>query len=129
MPHYMKTTPYSQGGFFEEDSDWCLPFIVFESELAKSGDAHTRSRIERRSHIDAFGSDPYHNRRREMWALDHNKPRLAETPEEATRILYGGRSMQALRHAKHFDGEALQDSPLFKPTIPTLFDGGNDNAD
>lgn len=52
-----------------------------------------------------------------------SKPTLAANTEEAQRMTYAGRSMPALREAKTFDHTRLQASPLFKPTIRTLFGG------
>ena len=48
-------------------------------------------------------------------------PTLASTPAEADRMLYSGRGMPALRHAKTFDTTRLEESPLFAPHTPKLF--------
>ena len=41
MPEYMRRS----GGWYEEDCEWCLPFVVFEDELLAGGDEHTAKAI------------------------------------------------------------------------------------
>ena len=41
------------------------------------------------------------------------KPALAETPAEAERLAYAGRSWPALKESKSFDTHRLNESPLF----------------
>lgn len=69
MPLYMRRTPYSRDGWFEEDIDWCLPFIVFENELRCATDDHTVKLIDNGEHILAF-QYPYHRERREAWEAE-----------------------------------------------------------
>ncbi len=70
MPAYMASTPYSQGGWYEEDIDWCLPYVVFEEELKTAGEDWTRKVIMESKHIAAF-QDSYHKNRREQWEREH----------------------------------------------------------
>lgn len=35
VPEYMR----QKGGWYEEDCDWCIPFVVFEQEILAAGDA------------------------------------------------------------------------------------------
>ena len=39
---------------WEEDCDWCVPFVVFEAELLKHGSEHTKTVIKEKWHTDAF---------------------------------------------------------------------------
>jgi hypothetical protein len=49
------------------------------------------------------------------------KPTLAESPEEATRMLYSQRGMPALREPKIFDHTRAEAMPLFEPATKKLF--------
>lgn len=77
MPDYLKTTPYSRNGFYEEDIDWCLPFVVFAAELRNSTDEHTRKTIETRAHLTAF-NEKYHATRRGEWEITARKEAVAQ---------------------------------------------------
>lgn len=70
MPEYMRRTPYSQGGYFEEDCDWCLPFVVFEVELRQSTDPHTLEILNRGWHTETF-KESYHTDRFVKWERAH----------------------------------------------------------
>jgi hypothetical protein len=62
MPEYMKSTPYSRGGWFEEDVDWCLPVVVFETEFREKPSQFVRED----AHLEAFKYE-YHSERRAQW--------------------------------------------------------------
>lgn len=47
MPPYMR----KPGGWYEEDCDWCLPFVVFEAEILAGGDEWSRRQIGQGAHI------------------------------------------------------------------------------
>lgn len=68
MPAYMQSTPYSQGGWFEEDVDWCLPVVVFAAELTAADSRYTKVDTETGNpyYLDAFKYE-YHNERRARW--------------------------------------------------------------
>lgn len=34
VPTLVRTTPYSRGGFYEEDCDWAIPRLVFDAEFS-----------------------------------------------------------------------------------------------
>ncbi len=36
MPEYMR----QPGGWYEEDCDWCLPFLIFQNEITEHGDEY-----------------------------------------------------------------------------------------
>jgi hypothetical protein len=50
MPEYMRRL----GGWYEEDCDWCLPFVVFEAELRAGGESFAVQAIEKSSHVQTF---------------------------------------------------------------------------
>lgn len=52
VPEYMR----SAGGWYEEDCQWAIPFVVFEFELLLFGSAATRKTIQDKGHIDTFRS-------------------------------------------------------------------------
>ncbi len=56
MPEYMRSTSYSQGGWFEEDCDWCLPFVVFEALLRESGDTVVVKMLDDGEHLKTFAA-------------------------------------------------------------------------
>ena len=45
--------------WFEEDCDWCIPFVVFEKVIAKNGDEHSKKVIKNKWHTEAYNR--YHN--------------------------------------------------------------------
>jgi hypothetical protein len=67
MPVFMRSTPYSEGGWFEEDCDWCLPFVCFESDIAAGqhgeGSSWAKNIISKNQHLEAFNME-YHQLRR-----------------------------------------------------------------
>lgn len=50
MPEYMR----KPGGWYEEDCDWCLPFVAFEAEMLAGGNEHTKKVIRDGCHIHAM---------------------------------------------------------------------------
>lgn len=46
MPEPMQSTPYSSGGYFEEDCDWVLPFIVFEEQIRNGEHEYSKKLVE-----------------------------------------------------------------------------------
>jgi len=69
MPVYMKTTSYSSGGWYEEDCDWCLPFVVFQAEILAQGDEFSRKAIASGAHTKTFLG--WHKERAEKWFAAH----------------------------------------------------------
>jgi len=51
MPESWRYTAYSPGPWFEEDSDWCLPFVCFEAEILAGGYPVAVRWIESGAHI------------------------------------------------------------------------------
>jgi hypothetical protein len=73
MPSYMKATPYSSAGWFEEDIDWVLPFVVFEKQIREQAtDAQTLSTINEGVHQGYFECT-YHSTRRAQWFADYQE--------------------------------------------------------
>lgn len=55
MPEHMKWTRFSEKGFFEEDCDWCIPFVFFEDDIIEScDDEWTLGVIKKKAHIETF---------------------------------------------------------------------------
>lgn len=50
MPEYLR----QPGGWYEEDSEWCLPYVVFQAELLLSGDERAKRVIIDGKHISTF---------------------------------------------------------------------------
>lgn len=50
VPEYMRR----EGGWYEEDCDWAIPFVVFEAELAEKGNGPSRDAIGREAHKDTL---------------------------------------------------------------------------
>jgi hypothetical protein len=50
MPKVLKATPYSDGGWFEEDCDWAIPRIVFDERFAN----HPRREESRKAAISTL---------------------------------------------------------------------------
>ena len=66
MPSFMKSTGYSSNGWYEEDCDWCLPFVVFAEEILASGtDEHAKETIRKGQHMETFAS--WHAERHAKW--------------------------------------------------------------
>ena len=43
-----------KANWWEEDCDWCIPFVIFEAEIMAYGDHQSRVLIERGIHKEAF---------------------------------------------------------------------------
>jgi hypothetical protein len=54
MPEHWRQTPYSKAGWYEEDCDWCLPFIIFEADILAGGDEDALRMIRMGRHIEIF---------------------------------------------------------------------------
>jgi hypothetical protein len=66
MPSFMRETSYSPGCWFEEDCDWCLPFVVFENEIREfSVDEHSLKTVESQHHQKMFAR--CHEERFHQW--------------------------------------------------------------
>lgn len=63
IPKPLQSTPYSSGGFFEEDCDWCIPFVVLEKRILKGGNPNAVKTIREGTHIKTFRTG-YHADRR-----------------------------------------------------------------
>ncbi len=50
MPEYLR----KPGGWYEEDCDWCLPFIIFETELKAGGEPYAVKAIAESAHVHTF---------------------------------------------------------------------------
>ena len=50
IPSYMRQA----GGWYEEDCDWCIPFVIFEAELKLCGDEFTQNTIKNGQHWHTF---------------------------------------------------------------------------
>ncbi len=40
--------------WYEEDCDWCIPYVLFEDEILEQGDLHQRDIIKKNIHRTAF---------------------------------------------------------------------------
>lgn len=54
VPDYMQSTGYSSGGWYEEDSDWCIPFVVFEGEIRAGGNEWAIEVLDDGAHLAEF---------------------------------------------------------------------------
>lgn len=53
MPKALRNT-WAGGPWYEEDCDWCKPFVVFEAEILASETTHPRNKkcIEQKHHVN-----------------------------------------------------------------------------
>ena len=66
VPAYMRR----EGGWYEEDCDWCIPYVVFEAELRGNPDCLTT--IEKKAHVNTFRN--WHPDAYERWFKTTLKP-------------------------------------------------------
>ena len=71
MPSFLRETNFSRGGWFEEDCDWCIPYIVFEQEILKYGDDRSCEIIANGHHLKTFKG--WHKELFEQWEKEHAK--------------------------------------------------------
>lgn len=54
-----------KGGWYEEDCDWCLPFVVFQADIMAFGDEYAVRNILAGSHIKTLKN--WHPEKFEQW--------------------------------------------------------------
>ena len=50
IPDYMRKA----GGWYEEDCDWCIPFVAFEAEIRARGDEYPLKALDKGQHTDTL---------------------------------------------------------------------------
>ena len=50
----VKASWLGKANWWEEDCDWCVPFVIFEEEIKEKGDEHSKMVIKEGFHTDAY---------------------------------------------------------------------------
>lgn len=57
VPDYMRAAAFNgngAAGWYEEDCDWCIPFVVFEAEILAAGDPYAVKAIQSGQHKETL---------------------------------------------------------------------------